>query len=202
MVIIVKIFRDRIDNYYTFDNKALGNCITIIDDNYTYHYEFEVNHNEAKIIYDGILHINDAIDFFRKYNKNVVRLYNEDRSFFKAFDDIFTFKLPLDILQPSKFFIDQDKYNAIEKYLENETFTLPVCIIDDEYVLLDGHARVKYLLDNYVKMVDVYLDEAPPEVSNFVYIAKENNIFKVKNMEILPHEDYLEYLNQTGNIDD
>ena len=182
------------DSFYTFDNKALGNCFTIVDNDKKYHYEFEIHDDQARVIYDNILHIKDAIAAFRKYNKHIVRFYNSDRSFYLAFDDIHTFKLPLDILQPSKFFIDEEKYNAIEKHLENERLVVPVTILDDEYVLLDGHARVKYLIDNYVKMIDVYLDTPDIDCQNRVYIAKENNLFKVKNMEILPHEEYLEYL--------
>ena len=38
-----------------------------------------------------------------------------------------------------------------------------------------------------------------PSTKEYVYIAKENNLFKIKNMEILSHEDYLKYLEQTGN---
>lgn len=195
------IKRDRTDSYYTFDNRALGNCYTVIDNDITYHYEFQINGMEALVLYDNILHIKDAIAEFRKSNKHVVRFYNENRSFFLGFDEIQTFKLPIDILQPTKFFIDEDKYKAIEKYLENETFFLPVAIIDDEYVLLDGHARARYLIDNYQKMVECYIDTFDVDTQNCVYIAKENNLFKVKNMEILPHEEYLEYLEQTGMND-
>ena len=189
------IKRDRENNYY---NKALGNCFTITNNDIKYHYEFEINGIEAKVKYDNILHIKDAINEFRKYNKHICRFYNDDRSFYLGFDEIQTFKLPVDILQPSKFFIDEDKYKAIEKYLENEEFYLPVAIIDDEYVLLDGHVRCKYLIDNYVKMVNVYIDDYDIDIPNYVYIAKENNIFKVKNMEVLPHEEYQLYLEQTG----
>lgn len=48
-------------------------------------------------------------------------------------------------------------------------------------------------------MVDVYMGHITEEIKEYVYIAKENNLFKVKDMEILSHEDYLEYLKQTGN---
>lgn len=194
----MEIKRDRESKVYTFDNRALGNCFTVYNGKDTYHYEFEVNKNQALVKYDSILFIKDAINEFRKYNKNVIQFYNSDRSFYLGFDEIHTFKLPIDILQPSKFFIDQDKYNAIEKHLKNEEFVVPVCIIDDEYVLLDGHTRARYLIDNYIKMIDVYMDTPSIDTQNYVYIAKENNLFKVKNMEILPHEEYLEYLAQTG----
>ena len=70
---------------------------------------------------------------------------------------------------------------------------------DDEYVLLDGHARARFLLENDYKMVDVYMDEEDDFTREYVYIAKENNLFKISQMQILSHEDYLEYLEQTNN---
>ena len=195
----MKIYRDYNNSFYMKDNLALGNCITIEDKNEKYYYEFEINRDKALVKYNSILHIKDAINEFRKYNMQVSIYYNSDRSFYMAFDNIQTFKLPIDILQPSKFFIDKEKLETIEKHLGNELLVVPVCIIDDEYVLLDGHARCRYLLDNDYKMVDVYMAPEESSTKEYVYIAKENNLFKIKNMEILSHEDYLKYLEQTGN---
>ena len=195
----MKIYRDYNNSFYMKDNLSLGNCITIEDKNEKFYYEFEINKDRALIKYNSILHIKDAINEFRKYNMQVTTFYNSDHSFYMAFDPIFTFKLPIDILQPSKFFIDKEKLDTIEKHLENELLFVPVTIIDDEYVLLDGHARCMYLLLNDYKMVDVYMQKEDSNTKEYVYIAKENNLFKIKNMEILSHEDYLKYLEETGN---
>ena len=199
---MLQIKRDRDYEGYMPDNRALGNCFTIYDEKSYYHYEFEINDKEAKVKYDSILYIKEAIKEFRKYNQQVSSFYNENRTFYQGFDPIFTFKLPIDILQPTEFFIDEQKLDTIEKYLGNETLYVPVCIIDDEYVLLDGHARVRYLQDNYVKMVDVYLAEPKEYTQDVIYIAKENNLFKIKQMEILPHEEYLKYLEQSFGVED
>lgn len=195
----MKAYIDKESNYYMKDNLDLGNCITIIENDSKFYYEFEIDDDKALIKYNSILHIKDAINEFRKHNLQVSTFYNRDRSFYMAFDKIQTFKLPISILQPSKFFIDQNKLDIIEKHLENEHIVVPVEILDDEYVLLDGHARCRYLLNNDVKMVDVYIGNITEDIKEYVYIAKENNLFKIKDMEILSHEDYLEYLRQTGN---
>ena len=196
----MKIYVDNNSLFYMKDNLELGNCITIIDDDGNkFYYEFEIYNEEALIKYNSILHIKEAINYFRKINKQIIIFYNKDRSFYMAFDKIFTFKLPINILQPSKFFIDEEKLEVCRKYLEDKPITLPVTIIDDEYVLLDGHARARFLLENDYKMVDVYMDEENDFTREYVYIAKENNLFKVSQMQILSHEDYLEYLEQTNN---
>lgn len=195
----MKCYKDKESSFYMKDNLELGNCITVLDKDTKFYYEFEVNQDKALVKYNSILHIKDAINEFRKYNMQVCIFYNEDRSFYMAFDKVQTFKLPIHILQPSKFFIDREKLDIIEKYLANEQIFVPVDILDDEYVLLDGHARIRYLIENDVKMVDVYMGHITEEIKEYVYIAKENNLFKVKDMEILSHEDYLEYLKQTGN---
>ena len=196
----MKTFIDKESSFYMKDNLELGNCITIIDDNQNkFYYEFEIDKEEALIKYNSILHIKEAINFFRTFNMQIHVFYNKDRSFYMAFDKVFTFKLPLNILQPSKFFIDDDKLKACEKHLENQKITLPVTIIDDEYVLLDGHARARYLMDNDYKMVDVYMANEKEFTREYVYIAKENNLFKISQMQILSHEEYLEYLEQTNN---
>lgn len=195
----MKIYRDYESSYYMKDNLELGNCITVIDKDTKFYYEFEVQEDKALVKYNSILHIKDAINEFRKTNMQVSIFYNQDRSFYMAFDKVQTFKLPISILQPSKFFIDKNKLEAIEKHLANERIYVPVEILDDEYVLLDGHARCRYLLLNDVKMIDVYIGKMTEEIKEYVYIAKENNLFKIKDMEILSHEDYLEYLKQTGN---
>ena len=39
-------------------------------------------------------------------------------------------------------------------------------------------------------MVNVYVDNYEYHINDFVYIAKENNIFNIKNLKVLPDLDY------------
>lgn len=186
----MKIFRDKTNEKYSKKNRDLGNCITIIDNNCNYYYEFVIKNNEGKIITNDTKYINEAIEEFRYYNKYISIFRSEDGSFYKAFDPIFTFKLPIYCIQPSQFFIDQDKLEIIENYMDDDKIYLPVAIIDDEYVLLDGHTRLYALHKNYNKLVNVYIDTPFEGINDFIYIAKENNIFKISNLNVLTHEEY------------
>lgn len=185
----MKIIRDRDNAFYSKKNRDLGNCFTIIHDK-EYYYEFIINNIEAKIKCNDTKFINDAINEFRYYNLYITTFYTENREFYKAFDPVFSFKLPINCIQPSQFFIDNDKLDIIENYMDEDKIYLPVCILDDEYVLLDGHTRLYAMYKNYNKLVNVYIDKPFEGINDFIYIAKENNIFKISNLQVLSHEEY------------
>ena len=187
------IIRDRVSNIYTEKNRLLGNCFTIKGD-IDYHFEFDIRGFEALITCDYLPLINQAIDEFRKYNKYVNIFYNQDRSFYKAFDEIHTFKLPINIIQPSRFFINKTNYESISKYLEDKEVYLPVYILNDEYVLLDGHARLLAKNNEDFKMVNVYLDDFNESLDNLVYMAKEQNINNIKMVKTVTDDEYNDYM--------
>ncbi len=193
------IIRDRNNEIYSPKNRELGNCFTIKDE-IEYHFEFDIRGFEALIICDYLPYINYAIDEFRKYNKYVNVFYNEDRSFYKAFDEIHTFKLPINIIQPSKFFVSKSSYDSINNYLEDKDVYLPVTILNDEYVLLDGHARLLAKLNGDNKMVNVYLDDPNNNLDDLVYMAKEQNIRSIKSVNVINDDEYNEYIGFINNL--
>ena len=130
----MEIIRDRESSFYSDKAKALGNAFTILDNNQKYYYEFEVNDTKALIKYNDLKYIEDAINEFRIYQKHVTKFSDLENNFYKAFDDIFSFKLPIKCIQPSSFFIDLSKIEMFEEYLDPENVYLPVAIINDEYV--------------------------------------------------------------------
>lgn len=192
----MEIIRDRTNTIYSRKNRLLGNCFTVKADNGEFHYEFDIKGKEARILTENLTWIEEAIKEFRFYNFNITVFYTDDRSFYKAFDEVHTFKLPIKILQPSQFFIDKDKLKEIEQNLLEEDICIPVAIIHDEYVVLDGHTRLYYLYRNDVKMVNVYLDTAFASIQDFVYMAKEMNIFSISALKLLSHEEYDIYWNK------
>lgn len=193
----MKIIRDYESEIYSLKNRILGQCFTVIENKEKYYFEFEINGFEATIKYDRITLVDKVIDEFRKYFGYISIIYNKDRTYYRAFDETHTFRLPINILQPSKFFINKDHLEKIESIIEYKEIFIPVCIIDEEYVILDGHTKVyaKMLEDN--KMVNVYLaSDIPDMIDDLVYMAKENNIRTVKQMELLNDEEYSIYLKQ------
>lgn len=187
----MKIIRDFESPVYDEKNRALGNCFTLIDGNTKYFFEFNVKGMEAEFKCDRISVINDVIDEFRKYSGYVNVFYNKDRSFYKAFDEVQTFKLPISVIQPSKFFINEERLEIISSILENKEVYIPVAIINEEYVALDGHTRIMAKINEDCKMVNVYMSPFVTQATDdMVYMAKENNIHNVKSMPILKASEY------------
>lgn len=197
----MKIIFDEKNNFYTKKNKALKNCITIISDNIEYYYEFQITKNKALIKYNDDKFINEAIIEYQKTNPFINIYYNEDHTFYKAFDEKQTFKLPINCIQPTKFFLSKDTLDIMDEYFScDDEIYLPVNIIDNEYILIDGHHRLMYLNQNYEKLVNVYISNYPSYIVDFIYLAKENNIKNISNMKIMNDEDYQE--NWNGFIND
>lgn len=196
----MKIIRDRENKVYTPKNRLLGNCFTVLTDNAAFYYEFVPNSAEALILCDSLEYVEEVIQEFRFYNFHITVFYNQDHTLYRSFDPVFTFKLPIKIIQPSQFFIDEEKLKVIEEYIQPEEIFIPVTIIHDEYVCLDGHTRLFYLYKNDSKMVNVYMDKPFPYIQDFIYLAKENNIFNISGLKLLSHEEYDIYWN--GFCDD
>lgn len=189
---MMKIIRTYEDNYYKEKSRILGNCFNVKISNITYHYEFIIQNNTAVINTDNQEYINEVIEKFRFYNKYISTFKTKDNSFYKSFDDVYTYKLPISVIQPSQFFINEDKLNHLDNYLDIDEIYLPVNIINDEYVLLDGHHRLYLAYLNHLKMVNVYLDDYDYSISDFVYFAKEQNIKNIKDLKVISKELYKE----------
>lgn len=189
----MKIIIDKENEKYNKINKQLGNCYTIIEGEEKYFYEFKITDNEALVITDNLIYIEDVITEFRKKNSYITKFYNADHSFYKAYEEKFTYMLPIKCIQPSKFFIDEEQLKLIEENINCDSICLPVAIINDEYVLLDGHTRLYAMYKNDYKMVKVYLDEYNYYINDFIYLAKENNMFNITNLKVLSHEEYVTY---------
>ncbi len=197
----MKIIRDYESTVYSTKNRLLGQCFTVVENNIKYYFEFDIRGYEAYIKYDRLSLVDKVIEEFRKYFGYINIFYNEDRTYYRAFDDTFTFKLPIKIIQPSKFFINKDRLDSISKYLEDKEVYIPVTIIDDEYVAISGHDRIYAKMLEDAKMVNVYMsDYIPRNLDDFVYMAKENNILKVSQMEILSNEEYNSYMEQMNDL--
>ena len=159
-------------------------------------YKFIIKNQEATVITNNYDDIEEIVQFVKKLRPHVYKFHSPNNTYYQEFDIVYSFKLPIKIIQPSKFFIDKKIVDEIGDNINENNVYLPVQIINDEYVLLDGHTRLYCLNENYIKMVNVYLFKAEPHIPDFVYIAKEGNIKNISSVHVLDHEQYELYWNQ------
>ena len=191
----MKILFDIEDDFYQDEEKQLKNAITIINDNKKYHYAFQRIKDNAIIRYDDITYIDEAAEFFRQNNPYINKVKSIDNEYYREFDYNYSFKLPISVIQPLDMFVDEERYDLLNQIdLDPENIYLPVRIIDNEYVLLDGTTRLKIMKDNYERLVNVYIDENINVHPDYLYILKEKNILKIDDVEKIEHIIYVSYL--------
>jgi hypothetical protein len=178
-----------IDNIFGKNEKI----IITIDDN---KYEFIINKQEAIVEFLDNKYIIDATKIVKNMYPHIYKFHSKDNSYYEEFDQVYSFKLPINIIQPSKFFLNKDLILKIDENINPENIYLPVSIINDEYVLLDGHHRLYALNENYIKMVNVYIKEYSKEIPDYVYIAKEGNIKNISQLHVLEKDEYEKYWNE------
>lgn len=158
-------------------------------------YEFIINNNEALINYTSLNHLEEIVNEFHILHPNIVYYYTYDYSFEMRFDKTFTFKLPISIIQPTKLFLNEDYLHNINNP-NYDSIIFPVNIINDEYVILNGHHLLYQAANDNIRMVNVYIKDYETAINNILYIAKEQNIKHIKNLEVLNNTDYNNIITQ------
>ncbi len=94
-------------------------------------------------------------------------------------------------IQPSQFYIDQDKVKAVESFIHNpDDIIIQVMSWNDKYISLDGHTRLFLAVQRDYSTVKAVLSEDEEWVWPFVNEAIKRKIRTPKDMELLSHEQY------------
>ena len=190
----MEILFDNEDEFYLDEEKKLKNAVTLIDNNIKYHYAFERIKDNAIIRYDDITYIDEAAEFFKKYNPYNNKIKSIDNEYYREFEYTYSFKLPINIIQPTDMFVDEEKYNILNEInIDPENIYLPVKIIDDNYVLLNGITILKIMKDNYDRLVNVYINNDYYVSDDLLYVLHEKNILKIDDVDIIEHNVYAGY---------
>ncbi|MDE6584572.1 MAG: hypothetical protein K2K15_04130 [Anaeroplasmataceae bacterium] len=196
----MEILKEYMDTYFKESSRVLGNCYIVKTALRTYHYEFILKGKHAIISYDALDFIEEVTEIHHKEHKYIEDYSTENHSFYKSYEKTFTFKLPIEILQVSRFCLSKERLDNLRTHVELEEIYLPVQIIDDEYVLLNQHHLLYLLKENDFKMVEVYLDEDTPIIRDFLYLLKEQNIRHIDELPILSEQSFVELYDELKKI--
>ena len=183
----------RINNYHDerFSKIVLNQHGAYLIDDKPYEVEI-ISDNEAIIKGNNTLYYCKLIDEFRYHAPHITKFYDTNHHLIQSVDDIETIEIALDLIQPSQFYIDQDKLNAISTFIHHSNEIIVQVMKDkDRYISLDGHTRLYYaLINGYKKVKAVVCNEENDWTYMFVEEAQRRNIFNVKDMILVNHEDY------------
>lgn len=133
-----------------------------------------------------------VIDEFRFNAEHISEFYDNKEQLIAQFETKVLRTIPISEIQPSQFYINQDKYLAVDSFINTaEDVIIPVT--KDKhggYIAIDGHSRLKVAFDKGISTVLVYESQADAYIFDFVQEAKSRQIESISDMSVLSHADY------------
>lgn len=85
------------------------------------------------------------IEKFRFYTPHITLFYDEKHNIVQKFAPARLLTVPLKDIQPSQFYVDEDKVAAIREFIRaGEDIIIQVLRQGERYISLDGHTRLYY----------------------------------------------------------
>ncbi len=131
------------------------------------------------------------IDEFRFHAPHIVRFYDESSRKIAEYPPPDLLEIPLESIQPSQFFVDEDKLSAARTFIHSAAdIIVQVIPYGNRFISLDGHTRLFLAVQNGFCKVKALVSETDDWIWTFVHEAEQRNIFQPGDMILLPHEQY------------
>ena len=170
-------------------------------------YEIEIISNESAFVRGkNRKNLKKLIEYFRYYSPHILNFFDENDKKIISFEKKPVLTLEIDKIQPSQFYIDEDKVNALKGFIKNsKDIVIQVVKSDDGYICVNGHTRLFIAFLKNFKTVHAIETEFDNDTNYFVSQAKKRNIFTIKDLKLVSHSDYkklwLNFCNSYFNID-
>lgn len=155
-------------------------------------YEVEVTGSQSAVIRgeDAGLYP-EIIDTFRFYAGHIRRFTDKDGKLVREFPPVEIFKVGLEQIQPSQFYVDEDKLAAVKSFVNApEDIVIPVLRDGEGYISMDGHTRLAAAIDAGYKEVCAFIDEDSEYIHSFVDEARKRGVFTPYDMKRVTHDEY------------
>lgn len=135
----------------------------------------------------------EIIEEFRFYTPHITRFFDRCGRVVKEYPKAQLLTLTLDQIQPSQFYVDQEKISAVSSFIHKpDDIIIQVLPWGERYISLDGHTRLFYAVMNGWNSVRAVSDVADDSIYGFVEEAKRRKIFSPKDMIPVTHGEYEE----------
>ncbi len=162
----------------------------LIDDKYPCQFLIK-DINSAIMYYHDYDNIEEIIEEFRFYTKHISKFYDSDGKLIKNYDDVKLFKVNINNLQPSQFYISSEKMNNIASWAKsNEHFIVPILKNENNLIILDGHTRLYLAKTLNIEEIYAYEDSSDAYIWGFVEEARKRNIHTINDLKLVSSEDY------------
>ncbi|MCR5254633.1 MAG: hypothetical protein K6D96_01755 [Acetatifactor sp.] len=133
----------------------------------------------------------ELIEEFRYHAPQICKFLDDAGAVIKDYPVAAETWIELSNIQPSQFYVDEDKLEAIKSFINTEEdIVVQVIPWDDRFISLDGHTRLFLAYVLGFKQVKAVVVEQEEWVWQFVIEAQKRGIITPKDMTLLSHEDY------------
>lgn len=134
---------------------------------------------------------NALIEEFRFHAPHISKFYDEGCGQIAEYPAPKLFEIPLESIQPSQFFVDEEKLKAVRTFVRKaEDIVVQVISYGNRFISLDGHSRLYLAVQSNFDTVKAVESETDDWVWAFVHEAERRNILRPRDMILLPHEQY------------
>lgn len=139
----------------------------------------------------------EVIEEFRFYTPHITRFLDRSGRVVKEYPSVQLLTLSLDQIQPSQFYVDEEKIAAVSSFIHDpKDIIIQVMPFEGRFISLDGHTRVYYAVSKGWTSVRAVCDTSGDYIYDFVEEAKRRNIYSPKDMKLLTHREYEEKWNR------
>ena len=130
---------------------------------------------------------------FRFYAPEICRFFSEDGTCVASFPEDPLLELPLEQIQPSQFYVDEEKLRAVGSFLRRpEDVIVQVLPYEGRYLALDGHTRLFYAVRRGWAAVRALIQPSDAYIFSFVQEARRRGIRVPADLVLLSHAEYRE----------
>ena len=139
----------------------------------------------------------EIIEEFRFYTPHITRFFNEGHSIVKEYPENPFLTLNLEDIQPSQFYVDEDKIAAVGTFIsKSEDIIIQVLKNGDRYISLDGHTRLYYAVLKGWHSIRAVEESSGDYIFDFAAEAAARNIHTPYDLKLVKHEEYEEKWNK------
>lgn len=150
-----------------------------------------ISMNSAIVMLDNYVYLDELIDEFRYYAEHITIFYDDKKHIIKEFPAVQLKEIDLLKIQPSQFYINESKIDAISTFVNSkEDVIIPVYKLHSVYVAVDGHTRLYVANQKGLQKVYIFETSEQEELGDFVIEAQRRNINKITDCEVLNDEAY------------
>lgn len=133
----------------------------------------------------------ELIEEFRFHAPHITYFKDEAGRLIKKYPTTKIFSVEISSIQPSQFYIDEDKMTAVSQFIfRPEDIVVQLMKWNDRYISLDGHTRLYYAVKMGYSSVLAVISEEEEWVWAFVKEARKRNVFVPADMKLISHEEY------------